>query len=158
MLQSHVTIILIAIATLKAEEQQVLFKIEETSFQHGGFSIWEGVVDSLTSCSLTCARQPGCNSANFVQSQGTCSLFKQKQTQQYTKRVLQQQGTFYLEKVEILVESSVLCPPIYVLEIIYFILKKKIIMKNYYHCYYYIIILILLIIIIIIINTTHHVN
>lgn len=99
MLQANVAIILFATATMKAEERQAFFKIEENSFQHGGYSIWEGAVDSLMSCSVVCARQAACNSANFVQSQGACSLFRQKQTQQYAKRFLQRQGTFYLEKV-----------------------------------------------------------
>ena len=99
MLQSNIAFILFAIATIKAEEHQAVFKIEEASFQHGGYSIWEGTVDSLTSCSLMCARQPSCNSANFVQSQGACVLFRQKQTEQYAKRFSQRQGTFYLEKV-----------------------------------------------------------
>ena len=99
MLQANVAIILFATATMKAEERQAFFKIEENSFQRGGYSIWEGAVDSLMSCSVVCARQAACNSANFVQSQGACSLFRQKQTQQYVKRFLQRQGTFYLEKV-----------------------------------------------------------
>lgn len=99
MLQAKVAIILFATATIKAEERQVFFKIEEHTFQQGGYSIWEGAVDSLMSCSLICARQAGCDSANFVQSQGACALFRQKQTQQYAKRFSQRQGTFYLEKV-----------------------------------------------------------
>ena len=99
MLQPNVAIILFAVAAIKAEEHQAFSKIKENSIQHGGYSFWEGAVDSLMSCSLVCAREAACNSANFVQSQGACYFFGQKQTQQYAKRLLQRQGTFYLEKV-----------------------------------------------------------
>lgn len=100
MLQATVVIILFMTATIKTEELQDFFKIEENRFYPGGVSIWEGAVDSLTSCSLMCARQAGCSSANFEEGQGACSLFTQGQAQQYARHtLLQQQGSFYLEKV-----------------------------------------------------------
>lgn len=101
MLQAAVVIILFMTATIKTEERQDFFKIEENRFYPGGVSIWEGAVDSLMSCSLMCARQAGCSSANFEEGQGACSLFTQEQIHQYAKRhmLLQQQGSFYLEKV-----------------------------------------------------------
>ncbi|KAL9960606.1 hypothetical protein ACROYT_G034088 [Oculina patagonica] len=45
-----------------------------------------------------CARQDACKSANFIASQGTCSLLTDIQTKQ-SKRLLKQDGSFYLEKV-----------------------------------------------------------
>ena len=99
MLQATVAIILLVTTTTKAEEHQVFFKIVENSFQHGGYSIWEGAVGSLISCSLKCARQDGCNSVNFEQSQRACSLFGHEKTQQHANRISQQQGYFYMEKV-----------------------------------------------------------
>ena len=98
MLQATTVIILFVTATIKAEEHQCFFKIEENVFHPGGYSIWDGEVDSLMSCSLMCARQAGCSSANFVKSQRACSLLKQEQTQ-HVKSLLQQRGSFYLEKV-----------------------------------------------------------
>ena len=40
MLQAKVAIILFATAALKAEEHQVFFKIDKTTFQQDGYSIW----------------------------------------------------------------------------------------------------------------------
>lgn len=99
MLPATVVIILFVIATIMAEEHHVFFKIEENVFQPDGYPIWEGAADSLMFCSIMCARQAGCSSANFVQSQRACSLFRQEQTPQYAKRLSQQRGSFYLEKV-----------------------------------------------------------
>lgn len=45
-----------------------------------------------------CARREDCKSANFIVSQGTCSLFNDAQLKQ-AETLLKQDGSFYLEKV-----------------------------------------------------------
>ncbi len=92
------TVVFILAAKIKAEEQGVFFKIEENSFLFYENSIWIGKADSLMSCSQMCTRRAACKSANFIASQGTCSLLTDIQTKQ-SKRLLKQDGSFYLEKV-----------------------------------------------------------
>lgn len=98
MLQGTIIIILSLTATIKAEELGVFFKIEENHFLLDGNPIWDEKVDSLMSCSQTCARRADCRSANYIQSNGACSLLGNRQTQ-HAKKLLRRQGSFYLEKV-----------------------------------------------------------
>ncbi|XP_078342422.1 uncharacterized protein LOC144628226 isoform X2 [Oculina patagonica] len=98
MLQGTIIIILSLTVTIQAEEHGIFFKVEENSFLFDENSIWDGKVDSLMSCSQTCARQADCRSANYIQSHGACSLLEERQTQ-HTKKLLRRQGSLYLEKV-----------------------------------------------------------
>ncbi|XP_078342130.1 uncharacterized protein LOC144627973 isoform X2 [Oculina patagonica] len=98
MLLATVVFMLSLAAKIKTDEHGVFFKIEENSFLFHENAFWNGKADSLMSCSQMCARQDACKSANFIASQGTCSLLTDIQTKQ-SKRLLKQDGSFYLEKV-----------------------------------------------------------
>ena len=61
---------------------------------------WSGKTDYLLSCSLLCARQASCGSANFLEHTGLCYLLGgEMQTSSATGRLLQRDGSFYLTKV-----------------------------------------------------------
>ena len=98
MLPGTLIFVLSLAAKIKAEEYGVLFKIEENSFLFNENNIWIGKADSLLSCSQMCARKAACTSANFVASEGTCSLLGKKQTKQ-AEKLLKRDGYFYLEEV-----------------------------------------------------------
>ncbi len=98
MFLATVVFILSLVAKIKAEEHGVFFKIEENSFLFHENSIWNGKADSLLSCSHMCARKDACKSANFIASQGTCTLLTDGQTEQ-AEKLLRRDGFFYLEKV-----------------------------------------------------------
>ncbi len=98
MLPTSVVFILSLAAKIKADEHDVFFKIEENTFLFHENTIWNGKADSLVSCSQMCARQDACKSANFIASQGTCTLLSDGQTKQ-AEKLLKRDGSFYLEKV-----------------------------------------------------------
>lgn len=85
-------------AKIKSEEHGVFFKIEENSFLPDENTIWNGQVELLLSCSQMCARRADCKSANFMASQGTCSLLSEGQAKK-SKKLLKRDGYVYLEKV-----------------------------------------------------------
>ena len=98
MLPGTLVFVLSLAAKINAEDHGVLFKIEENSFLLNENNIWIGKADSLLSCSQMCARKAACTSANFIASEGSCSLFGKKQTKQ-VKKLLKRDASFYLEKV-----------------------------------------------------------
>ncbi|KAJ7355109.1 hypothetical protein OS493_027898 [Desmophyllum pertusum] len=83
---------------IKTEEYGVFFEIEENSFLFDDDTIWNGKVDSLFSCSRMCARETLCKSASFLENEGTCSLHRETRTM-HPDRLLQQQGSIYVEKL-----------------------------------------------------------
>ena len=95
---SKVVFILSLAAMMETEEHGVFFKIEENAFLFHVNSKWNGKADSLLSCSRMCARRADCKSANFIESQGACSLLSEEQTKQ-AERLLKREGSFFLEKV-----------------------------------------------------------
>lgn len=80
-------------------EHGVFFQIKENNFYSDDENIlWSGEADSLLSCSVMCARQASCKSANFLENQGLCCLLGERQTSQ-AEKFLKREGSFYLEKV-----------------------------------------------------------
>lgn len=98
MLLDRLVFMLSVMAKIKTEEHGVFFKIEENSFLSDENIIWNGKVELLLSCSQMCARRADCKSANFIASQGTCSLLSEAQTKK-SKTLLKRDGSLYLEKV-----------------------------------------------------------
>ena len=97
-----VFILFLAAKTTEGAENGVFFQIKENMF----FSyrekslFWSGKTDSLLSCSVLCARQASCRSANFLENTGLCYLLRgEMQTSSATGRLLQRDGSFYLTKV-----------------------------------------------------------
>ena len=91
-----------AAKTTEGAENGVFFQIKENTF----FSyreenlFWSGKTDYLLSCSVLCARQASCGSANFLEHTGLCYLLGgEMQTSSATGRLLQRDGSFYLTKV-----------------------------------------------------------
>ena len=82
----------------KTEQYGVFFEIAENSFLSDENDIWNGKVDSLVTCSQLCARRALCKSANFITNGGTCSLHRESR-KMHPDRFLQQQDSFYVEKV-----------------------------------------------------------
>lgn len=92
---------------LKTEEFGVLFEIEEDSFFVNENPIWIGKFDSLFSCSQMCAREPFCQSGNYMTTEETCSLHRETR-KMYPDRLLKQKGSSYIEKVRLLINSIAL--------------------------------------------------
>ena len=97
-----VFVLFLAAKTTEGAEHGVFFQIKENMF----FSyrekslFWSGKTDSLLSCSVLCARQASCRSANFLENPGLCYLLRgEMQTSSATGRLLQRDGSFYLTKV-----------------------------------------------------------
>ena len=91
-----------AAKTTEGAENGVFFQIKEnTFFSYREESLfWSGETDSLLSCSVLCARQTSCRSANFLENPGLCYLLRgEMQTSSTTGRLLQRDGSFYLTKV-----------------------------------------------------------
>ena len=91
-----------AAKTTEGAENGVFFQIKEnTFFSYRDKSLfWSGKTDSLLSCSVLCARQASCRSANFLENPGLCYLLRgEMQTNSATGRLLQRDGSFYLTKV-----------------------------------------------------------
>ena len=91
-----------AAKTTEGAENGVFFQIKENTF----FSyreenlFWSGKTDSLLSCSVLCARQASCRSANFLENPGLCYLLGgEMQTSSATERLLKRDGSFYLTKI-----------------------------------------------------------
>ncbi|XP_078343428.1 uncharacterized protein LOC144629109 [Oculina patagonica] len=99
-LQNTAVLILSLAVSIKAQEHDVFFKIEENSFLSDGNTIWNGKADSLLSCSQICARQDACKSASFMTKAGASSLHSGKQ-KKHNGTFLQKENSFYLEKVTI---------------------------------------------------------
>ena len=83
---------------IQADEKGVFFKVEENVFLSDENIIWSGKTGSLLACSQTCARQAACKSANFIEKQGSCSLFREGKSS-LAEKLLKRDGSFYLEKV-----------------------------------------------------------
>ncbi|XP_058950315.2 uncharacterized protein [Pocillopora verrucosa] len=93
-----------AAKTTEGAENGVFFQIKEnTFFSYRDKSLfWSGKTDSLLSCSVLCARQASCRSANFLENPGLCYLLRgEMQTNSATGRLLQRDGSFYLTKVDL---------------------------------------------------------
>ena len=99
---SKAVIMILAIITLsEAEQDGVYFKIEENTFRSDEDAIWSGKAASLLSCSLMCARQEICKSANFMTDSQACLSYKETRARNIDM-FLQQEGSFYMEKVRFL--------------------------------------------------------
>ena len=99
---SKAVIIVLAIATLsEADQDGVYFKIEENTFRSDEDASWGGKAASLMSCSLICARQETCKSANFMTDSQACSSYKETRARN-VDMLLPQEGSFYIEKVKFL--------------------------------------------------------
>ena len=97
-----VVVLFSAAKTTEGAENGVFFQIKEnTFFSYRDKSLfWSGETDSLLSCSVLCARQASCRSANFLENPGLCYLLGgEMQTSSATGRLLQRDGSFYLTKV-----------------------------------------------------------
>ena len=92
-------ITILAVTTIPAEQYGYYFKLEENTFLSHPNTVWRGNVGSLLSCSLMCARQDICKSANFMAGGGACSLYKETRTRNIDSLVPYPQGSFYIEKV-----------------------------------------------------------
>ena len=91
-----------AAKTAEGAEHGVFFQIKEnTFFSYREESLFcSGETDSLLSCSVLCARQASCRSANFLENPGLCYLLGgEMQTSSATERLFQRDGSFYLTKV-----------------------------------------------------------
>ena len=91
-----------AAKTTEGAENGVFFQIKEnTFFSYREESLFcSGETDSLLSCSVLCARQASCRSANFLENPGLCYLLGgEMQTSSATERLFQRDGSFYLTKV-----------------------------------------------------------
>ena len=91
-----------AAKTTEGAENGVFFQIKENNFfsYRDKSLFWSGETDSLLSCSVLCARQASCRSANFLENPGLCYLLRgEMQTSSATGRLLQRDGSFYLTKV-----------------------------------------------------------
>ncbi|XP_066014828.1 uncharacterized protein [Pocillopora verrucosa] len=91
-----------AAKTAEGAENGVFFQIKEnTFFSYREESLFcSGETDSLLSCSVLCARQASCRSANFLENPGLCYLLGgEMQTSSATERLFQRDGSFYLTKV-----------------------------------------------------------
>ncbi|XP_022806473.1 collagen alpha-2(I) chain-like [Stylophora pistillata] len=92
----------IAARTTEASEHSVFFQIKENHFYsfRTESPFWFGKTDSLLSCSVSCARQASCRSANFLENRGLCYLLRgEMETSSAAGRLLQRDGSFYLTKV-----------------------------------------------------------
>ena len=87
MLLRTLAYLLPVMANIEPEDHGVFFKIDESSFPSDGKTIWHGRLDSLLSCSQMCARRADCKIANFIASQGFCSLFHEEHAKQRQKRI-----------------------------------------------------------------------
>ena len=94
---ADVKILSLLIVTTTADKQENFFKIEKGSFLLDEDPIWDGKTPSLFSCSLRCARQDDCKSANYVENQEACMLLKTRAIN--PEKLLKQEDSFYLEKV-----------------------------------------------------------
>ena len=91
-----------AAKTTEGAENGVFFQIKEnTFFSYRVESLfWSGETDSLLSCSVLCARQASCRSANFLENPGLCYLLGgEMQTSSATERLLKRDGSVYLTKI-----------------------------------------------------------
>ena len=91
-----------AAKTTEGAENGVFFQIKENNFfsYRDKSLFWSGETDSLLSCSVLCARQASCRSANFLENPGLCYLLRSEmETSSLTERLLQRDGSFYLTKV-----------------------------------------------------------
>ena len=87
--------------TVKAEQHENYFQIEENAFHFADENaMWTGNADSVMSCSLMCGRRDDCKSANFIENQGSCSLLSTQATSH--DKLSRQKGSFYLKKVCVL--------------------------------------------------------
>ena len=77
--------------------QGVYFEIKENSFLSAD-THWDAKADSLQTCSLLCAREAGCESANFLENQRSCLLLGKEQTY-LTGKLSKREGSFYVRKV-----------------------------------------------------------
>ena len=98
---SKVVIVILSITTIQAEQDGVYFKIEENTFLSHENAIWNGKAASLLCCSLMCARQEICKSANFMTDNQACLTFKETRARNIDM-LLPQEGSFYIEKVSFL--------------------------------------------------------
>ena len=97
-----VFVLFLAAKTTEGAEHGVFFQIKENMFfsYRDKSLFWSGKTDSLLSCSVLCARQASCRSANFLENPGLCYLLRgEMQTSSATRRLLQRDGSFYLTKV-----------------------------------------------------------
>ena len=97
-----VFVLFLAAKTTEGAEHGVFFQIKENMFfsYRDKSLFWSGKTDSLLSCSVLCARQASCRSANFLENPGLCYLLRgEMQTSSATGRLLQRDGSFYLTKV-----------------------------------------------------------
>lgn len=76
--------------------QGVYFEIKENSFLSAD-THWDAKADSLQTCSLLCAREAGCESANFLENQRSCLLLGKEQTY-LTGKLSKREGSFYVRK------------------------------------------------------------
>ena len=91
-----------AAKTTGGAENGAFFQIKENAFfsYRDKSLFWSGKTDFLLSCSVLCARQASCRSANFLENSGLCFLLGgEMQTISATRRLLQRDGSFYLTKV-----------------------------------------------------------
>ena len=98
MYPSKAVIMILAVTTIQAEKDGVYFKIEENTFRSDEDAIWSGKAASLLSCSLMCARQETCKSANFITGSEACLSYKKTRARNIDV-LLPQEGSFYIEKV-----------------------------------------------------------
>ena len=87
---------------LKEPNMAFSFKSRKTRFlaTEKKSLFWSGKTNYLLSCSVLCARQASCRSANFLENPGLCYLFRRKmQTSSAAGRLLQRDSSFYLTKV-----------------------------------------------------------
>ena len=101
---SKAVIMVIAVTTIQAEEDGVYFKIEENTFLSRENAIWNRKAASLLSCSLMCARQEMCKSANFITDSEACLSYKKTRARNIDV-LLPQEGSFYIEKVSFFLTS-----------------------------------------------------
>lgn len=96
-------VLFLAAKTTEGTENGVFFKIKEnTFFSYKEESLfWSIKTDYLLSCSVLCARQASCRSANFLENQGLCYLLRGEiEASSAAGRLLQRDGSFYLTKVD----------------------------------------------------------
>ena len=98
MYPSKAVIMVLAFTTIQAEQDGVYFKIEENTFVPHENAVWSGKAASLLSCSLMCARQEMCKSANFISDSEACLSYKKTRSRNIDV-LLPQEGSFYIEKV-----------------------------------------------------------
>ena len=99
MYPSKAVIMMILAATMiQADQDGIYFKIEENKFLSHENAIWSGKAASLSFCSLMCARQEICKSANFITDSEACLFYKEARARNIDM-LLPQEGSFYIEKV-----------------------------------------------------------